>query len=405
MIGSTLARRVFCIGSSVALTATGCAFDGLNSLPLPGSAGREPNASIYHVEIANVSTLESNSPVMLNDVVVGSVGKMTVENWHANVEISVQPGVSVPANAVARIGQTSLLGSMHLQLDVPLGQAPSGHLEPGSTIALSKSSTYPSTEQTLSSLSAVVNAGGLGQIGDIIHNVNATLSGREDAIRDLLTRLDTFVGTVDGQRDEINSAIKSLNRLAATIAGQRGVLVHALQTIPPALDVLVRERPRVTAALEKFGTFSDTAVKLVNDAQADLVKNLQNLGPTLRSLADVGPDLDAVLGFATAAPYTQNFIDRAVRGDYVNLFADFDITVPRLKRGLFLGTRWGQDGASLVPAPGEPSYLSYTDDPLGVGTKAPPPAAEAGPQPIASSPASPAPGAPASNNVPTEGNR
>ena len=36
---------------------------------------------------------------MIDDVVVGSVGKMTVDNWHADVEVSVKPDVVVPANA------------------------------------------------------------------------------------------------------------------------------------------------------------------------------------------------------------------------------------------------------------------------------------------------------------------
>ncbi|EJZ12979.1 MCE family protein [Mycolicibacterium vaccae] len=363
---------MFLISASVALAVSGCAFDGLNSLPLPGSAGRGHGATTYHVEIANVSTLESNSPVMINDVVVGSVGRMSVRNWHADVEVSLEPGVVLPANVVASVGQTSLLGSMHLQLNVPPGQAPIGRVEPGATIPLSRSSTYPSTERTLSALSAVVNGGGLGQIGDIIHNVNDVLSGREDRIRSLLTRLNTFVGTIDAQRDDIVSTIESLNRLAATISGQREVVERALQKIPAALDVLVRERPRLTEALEKFGTFSDIANTLVDDTQADLVRNLENLGPTLRSLVDVGPGLDAVLAYATTVPFTQNFIDRAVRGDYVNLFAEFDITVPRLKRGLLLGTRWAQDGATLTPAPGEPGYLNYTNDPLGFGPALPP---------------------------------
>ena len=152
---------------------------GLNSLPLPGAVGRGPGANIYHVQVANVGTLESNSPVMIDDVVVGSVGKMTVQGWHADVEISVKPGMVIPANAVATVGQTSLLGSMHLALNPPLGQAPSGRLQPGGTIPLNNSSTYPSTEQTLSALSVVVNGGGLGQIGDIIHNFNAALSGHD----------------------------------------------------------------------------------------------------------------------------------------------------------------------------------------------------------------------------------
>lgn len=367
-----ISRALTVLGACVAITLSGCGFQGVNSLPLPGAVGRGAEAEVYHVEIRNVATLEPNSPVMIGDVVVGSVRSMSVQDWHANVEISVEPDVRVPANAVASVGQTSLLGSMHLALDPPAGEAPQGQLTPGSTIELDDSSTYPTTEQTLASLAAVVNGGGLGQIGDVIHNMSGALSGREDQIRDLLGRLDTFVGTLDAQRDDIVSSIESLNRLASTFAGQRDDITRALDRVPPAIDVLVRERPRLTAALQRLGTFSDTATQFVNDSQADLVRNLENLEPALKAFADVGPSLNNVLEFAVHFPFTQSFIDRAIRGDYYNLFAIVDFTIPRLKRSLFLGTRWGQEGAQLVPAPGDPGYLQYTYDPLKIGVDPPP---------------------------------
>ena len=370
MTGFGPARRIGAVATAALMTA-GCGFHGLNSLPLPGTVGRGPGAEVYHVEIANVSTLESNSPVMINDVVVGSVGKMSFANWHADVEVSLRPGVTVPANAIARVGQTSLLGSMHLALDPPAGQTPQGHLQSGSTLTLNQSSTYPSTEQTLSALSAVVNAGGLGQIGDIIHNFNAALSGREPQIRDLLSRLNDFIGTLARQRDNIIATINGLDRLSGTLAGQVGDIDAALQKIPPALDVLIRERPQITDALDKLRVFSDTTTTLVNDSQADLVRNLTNLGPTLAALADVGPGLTRALAFATVFPYGQDLIDRGVKGDYMNLFTVIDLTIPRLKRSLFLGTRWGDANAQLVAAPGDPQYLNYTYNPLGVGVLPP----------------------------------
>jgi len=360
-------RRVIVIAAFVAMTVTGCAFQGLNSLPLPGTKGRGAGAQTYHVEIANIGTLESNSPVMIDDVVVGSIGKMTVSTapvWHANVEVSVRPDVVVPENAVASVGQTSLLGSMHLQLNPPLGEPPRGRLAPGSTIPLSKSSTYPSTEQTLSALSLVINSGGLGQLGDIIHNFNAALSGRQQQVRDLLTRLDTFVGTLDEQRDNIIASIQSLNRLANIFAGQRDVLTDALNKIPPALDVLIKERPTITTALEKLGTFSDTTTRLVNDSQAYLVRDLRNLEPTIRALADVGTDLAAAIAYAPTFPYTQDLIDRAIRGDYANLYAVLDLSRERLKRTLLLGTRWGVPGMELPAAPGEPYFQRDMFDPV-----------------------------------------
>ena len=389
-------RRVLAIGCCVTLTGTGCAFHGLNSLPLPGAVGRGPGADIYHVEMANVVTMESNSPVMIDDVVVGSVGPMKVKDWHADVEISVKRDVVIPANVVASIGQTSLLGSMHLELNPPLGQPGVGRLRPGATIPLSRSSAYPSTEQTLSSLSLVVNGGGLGQIGDIIHNFSAALAGRAGAVRDLINRFDTFVGTLDQQRDNIIASITALDQLAGTFAAQRDVITQALRKLPPALEVLIKERPRLTAALDHLRTFSNTATGLINDTQADLVRNLKNLEPTIKGLADVGPNLDLALAALTVFPFTQNFVDRAIRGDYFNLHVDLDLTIPKLKGGLFLGTHWGQLGEQLIPAPGDPFYLQYTLDPLHAGA-APPPGPQA-PPPAAPPPGPPPPG-PAQPNL------
>jgi virulence factor Mce-like protein len=357
-------KAAVAIGLCVALTTTSCSFGGVNTLPLPGAVASGPGNALYHVQIANVGTLESNSPVMIDDVVVGSVGKLDVAHWHAVVEVRVRPDVVVPANAVATIGQTSLLGSMHLALDPPLGEQPSGRLKPGSTIELNRSSTFPSTEQTLSSLSVVMNAGGLGQIGDFIHSTATALTGRESEIRDLIGRLDKFVGTVDGQRERFNASIQALDRLMHTLAVEKGSVTDALRTVPPALDVLLEERAQLVTAMHKLGEFSDTATELVNTTQDDLVRNLTNLEPTIKALADVGPLLGTVLAFLPTFPFPQNLIDRGVRGDYMNLFGTVDLTNARLKRSLLLGTRWGDPNAKLIPAPGDPQGLNFTYQPL-----------------------------------------
>ena len=261
---------------------------------------------------------------------------------------------------------------------------------PGSTIPLNNSSTYPTTEQTLSSLSTVVNGGGLGQIGDIVHNFSAAVSGREPEIRELLTRLDNFVGVLDAQRDNIVASIQQLNRLAGTFAGQRDVIDRALKEIPPALDVLIKERPTLTQALTKLGQFSDTASGLVNDAGDDLVTDLKNLEPALKALVDIGPDLSSALIWATAFPYGPGFADTITRGDYINLTAVFDLTYPRLKKTLLAGTRWGDENAKLIPAPGDPYYLNYSYNPMSFpiapppdeAVPPPPPSPDGAPPPI-----------------------
>jgi phospholipid/cholesterol/gamma-HCH transport system substrate-binding protein len=268
---------------------------------------------------------------------------------------------------------SSLLGSTHVELDPVPGTAPAGRLAPGTTIPLNQSSTYPSTERTLAALATVVDGGGVGQIGGIIHSFNNAFDGRQESIRDLIGRLDRFVGTIDDQRDDIVTTIRALNGLAGTFAGQRDAITEALRVMPQALEVMVAQRPNITAALTKLRTFSDTATALINDTQADLVENLRHMEPITRSLADVGIVIDKSLAMATTFPYGQTAIDRDIKGDYLNLSATVDLTLPRIRRELWMGTRFGDPTQGIQAAIGDPGYAEQTKDPLGIGV-APPPA-------------------------------
>ena len=251
--------RVLAIGSTVLLTVTGCAFQGVNSLPLAWNCrtrqrcGRVPRRGREHryagIEFAGSDRRRRCRQRRQDDVarLARRRRRVAEAGCRRACQCGGHCGTDQPARVDAR-GARSSAGT----------SAGAADCKPGATIGLDSSSTYPSTERTLSSLAAVVNGGGLGQIGDIVHNFNEALSGRQDAVRDLITRLDTFVGTLYQQRDNIIATIDELNRFSATLGGQQEVLTRALNKIPPALDVLIKERPRITTALEHLGTFSET---------------------------------------------------------------------------------------------------------------------------------------------------
>ncbi|GAA3719407.1 MCE family protein [Gordonia hankookensis] len=347
-----MALTLFC----VAILGTGCQWNGVNSLPLPGTVGTSGEDYHIGVEIANVGTLSENSPVFIDDVEVGSVGHMSVRAWHAVVDVRVKRGTVVPGNAKATVGQTSLLGSMHLALDPPKGEPPAGRLAPGSTIPLARSAAYPSTEETLAAVSSVVNGGGMGQLGGIIRSLNDGFGGREDDTRELLGRMSTFVNTLNRQRGDLVDLLVQARRLSSGFAAQNDVIENALQKIPPGLAVLEQQMPKITSAVDRLRVFADTTTGVVTQVQSDLLTDLRHLQPTLRSLADVGPQMNAALAYALVFPYGQSVIDRAVRGDYLNLHATIDLTVPRLKKELLLGTPLGDPNETVPFAPGDPGY-------------------------------------------------
>ncbi len=91
---------------------------------MPGTAGHGSGAYSITVEMPDVATLPQNSPVMVDDVTVGSVSGIAAEQWsegtfYAEVKLALDKNVVLPGNAIAKVAQTSLLGSLHIDLAPP----------------------------------------------------------------------------------------------------------------------------------------------------------------------------------------------------------------------------------------------------------------------------------------------
>ncbi|RFZ08400.1 mce related protein [Mycobacterium marinum] len=319
---------------------SGCGWRGLNSLPLPGTEGNGPGSFVIQAQMPDVNNIQPNSRVRIADVTVGHVARIERQGWHALVTIRLDAGVALPANATARIGTTSLLGSYHIELAAPKHDAPQGRLREGSLIPLSRGGAYPSTEQTLAALSLVLNGGGLGQVQDITEALSTAFRGREHDVRSLIAQLDSFTATLDDQSDDIIEATESLNRLVGKFAEQQPVLDRALATIPDALAVLNDERDKLVKAADQLSKFSALTADSVNKTKANLVSELRQLGPVLESLANAGPSLTRSLSLLATFPFPNETFQNFQRGDYANLTAIVDLTLSRIDQGLLTGTRW-----------------------------------------------------------------
>ncbi|MDG4668136.1 MCE family protein [Mycobacterium sp. 236(2023)] len=354
---------------------TGCGWKGLNSLPLPGTQGDGPGSFTIEAQLPNVNNLQPNSRVRVGDVNVGTVTKIERQDWHALLTIRLNGDVILPANATVTLGQTSLLGSQHIELAAPADEASPSRLRQGSLIPLDRGGSYPTTEQTLAAASLLLNGGGLGQVQDITTALSTAFDGRENDLRDLLSNLDVFIGRLNDQTSDIIAATDAVNRVAEQFAAQRPIVDKALQTLPAALAVLNKQRQHLLDAVEQLGKFSALAADSVNQTKDSLVRQLKALVPVLTSLADAGPALTRSLGLFTTFPFAKDNLGRVFRGDYANITAVIDLTLSRLDAGLFTGTRfegnltelemqWGRT-IGTMPSPytaGNPLVAPYRFD-------------------------------------------
>jgi phospholipid/cholesterol/gamma-HCH transport system substrate-binding protein len=327
---------------------SGCAdWHGLNSLPLPGTQGTGPGSFVIQAQMPDVNNLQQNSRVRVADVTVGNVSKIQRQDWHALVTMRLNGNVDLPANAIAKLGQISLLGSQHIELAPPKDAPPQGKLHNGSIITLDHSDLYPTTEQTLAALSMVLNGGGVGQIQDITKAFSTAFRGREKDLRSLIVQLDRFTAYLNDQSGDIIAAAESLNRLVGQFAEQQPVLDRALRTVPDALAVLNERRNDLVDAADQLGKFGAMVTDTVNQSKENVVKILKETGPVLESLANAGPSMTRALSGIATFPFPNETIEKWQRGDYANLTAIIDLTLSRIDAALFTGTRWECDLTEL----------------------------------------------------------
>ena len=353
----TAIRAVALLGIAVVLTSCG-GWRGIANVPLPGGPGTGSKKTTIYVQMPDTLALNVNSRVRVADVYVGRVRSIELKNWVATLTLDLQPDVKLPANTLAKIGQTSLLGSQHVQLDPPPN--PSGQLKSGDTIPLKNASAFPTTERTLASIATILSGGGIPNLEVIQTEVNNLLTGRADQIREFLGRLDTFTDNLNQQRNDITRAIDSTNRLLTIVADRNNTLDRVLTEFPPPIKHFADTRDLFADAVVSLGRISNAADAALAPTSDNLHTNLQNLQRPLKQLAKASPYLLGALKLLLTAPFSIENVPKVVRGDYINVSLNVDLTLSAIDNGILTGTgvsgmlraleqSWGRDPETMIP--------------------------------------------------------
>lgn len=374
------ARRAALAVMVVATTTSACDWQGLNSLPLPGTAGGGPDGYTVTVQLSDVTTLDRNSRVRVGDVTVGRIADIGLGAGWAEVVAQLDGQVQLPANAVARVGQSSLLGASHLELAAPVAETPQGTLGDGDLIPLERSGGYPTTEQTLATLAAALGGSGLAQAAEVFGELDVAMTGRTDEVRALVGRVSELLRGLEAQKEDIVAALESMERLSAELAVRRDEVSAGVADLGPALEVLAQRRDRLVEATRAVDTVTATAGRVVETSGGDIRADLEALDPILRGLAESGDSLTESLRYLATFPFPLDTYRNAVRGDYANGTVILDLRLPVLDRALLIGTPLEGSLASLdtilgVPAP----YVEPAHERLGDALAPPATGPAAGP--------------------------
>ncbi|WP_043986808.1 MCE family protein [Mycolicibacterium llatzerense] len=347
----------------MAAMVTGCQFDGLNSLSLPGTAGHGAGSFVVTVELDNVVGLPQNSPVLVGDVTVGSVSGVAVvqrpdSTVYAAVRLSLDRQADLPANISAIVGQTSLLGSQHIELVPPRDGPVRARLADGAHIGLDRARHFPTTEEVLAALGVIVNNGNLGSLQDITNEAYGAVVGRGATFTGLVARLAELTSFLDAQTNVIIAAIEGVDRTAAVLAHNSDGLRRTLETLPVALDVLNRNRGSIVAAFEALRRFASTAERVLAQTHDDFAADLKDTFPVIKAFNDNADDFIHDLELLPTFPFDRKYLRNAIRGDYLNVFSTFDLTMRRLGENLLTTSALDPNMPHLSEIVNPPDFLT-----------------------------------------------
>jgi phospholipid/cholesterol/gamma-HCH transport system substrate-binding protein len=329
-------KRALATAAVGCLLLTGCSsgeFKGVYDLPLPGGADVGAHPYSVTVQFADVLDLVPQAAVKVGDVPVGRVREIRLagDGWTAETVLEVNGDVVLPADAIARLRQSSLLGEKFVELAPPDDQAKAGaaRLANGATITLDRTNRNPEFEEIFGALSLLLNGGGIGQLQTINRELSKVMDGNEDQIRSFLGGVDTLMTDLDSHRSDITEALDGLNRLSATLANRHEQVSGALTDLTPGLRSLTEQRTQLVSMLQSLDRLSTVATDVVDRSRDDMVADLRALAPILSQLAAAGDSLPKSLQMLPTFPFPDSVLP-AVKGDYINIYA------------------------SMIPAPGVP---------------------------------------------------
>ena len=269
---------------------------------------RFSSSDSYRATFADASGLGSGDKVRIAGVPVGSVTSVGVNrDNHAEVEFTVDSQHTLLVSTKATVRYENLVGDRYLELLE--GQGSVETLPAGGSLPLEQTAPALDLDLLLGSFKPLLRSLDPAQVNDLsaallqvfqgqggtlvsllgsTSSFTATLADRDQLIGDVITNLNTVLGTINDKGDQFSTTVDQLQQLVSGLAQDRGPIGEAIPRIADATGslagLLQSTRPDLQAMIEQTNR---TANQLVL-GQDDIDKSLSRLPADYKKLIRVG---------------------------------------------------------------------------------------------------------------------
>jgi phospholipid/cholesterol/gamma-HCH transport system substrate-binding protein len=270
---------------------------------------------LVHAYIQDASGIEKATHVSMNGVVVGEVQEIVIQGKRVRLALSVNEGVSIPADSSLIVTQESLLGAK--VLNIVVGDSVDT-LKSGGTLTQSK--RYASFDQTSDSVNEAAH-----ELAMLMKEFRSTLDDEHRkalqeaivAFRDLGVNLD---GVVIENREDLHAAITNFKEMSGGFSQTANTVNKDLPAIMARIDSLSARLDNIAGSVEhslpeavdKFVKIEDNVSAILAENRTGLKTTIDSAGSFFKSAENAFDKVDSLL-----SNFTTSELQVAIHTDYL----------------------------------------------------------------------------------------
>ncbi|WP_031466867.1 MCE family protein [Sciscionella sediminilitoris] len=237
-------------------------------------------------------------------VPIGSIDEVTPQDKQVKVAMTVEDGVTLPANPTAVVILPSVVSDRYIQLPPYHGGAKAGK---NTVIGLDRTRTPTEIDdayRTLDKLSQTLGPNGAnkkGALSDVLNTGAANLAGNGQNIAQTLQGLSKAAETLNNSKGDLFGTVKELAKFTTMLQKNDAQVQDFSKRVTDVTGFLDDERGELTAAVKDLAPTLAKVKEFVGKNRGGIKSNVDNLTKVSKTIADNRGSLAETMDLAPLA--------------------------------------------------------------------------------------------------------
>lgn len=275
---------------------------------------RFASGQTYNATFAEASRLKAGQDVRIAGVPVGSVQAVSLNPDNTvNVEFDVNKRYQVYSSTKVAVRYENLVGDRYLEITSGPGEL--RKLPPGSTIA--KENTQPALDldALLGGLRPVLKGLDGQKINEVSNAVIELLQGQGGALSTLLTTTSTFTQDLAARDQLIGDVITNLNTVLGTVDEKGAQFDASVDQLQQLVSGLAENRDPIAGAIPPLASASSDLTRMLEKSRRPVQGVIENVRPLAQRMDERKGDINKVI-----EPLAENYLRLNALGAYGSFF-------------------------------------------------------------------------------------